>query len=57
MPDLAGDDDDTKRRAAVLLLMADEVDRLTAVVDRLGRQIPCDGLWDHGPWAGNGSAG
>jgi len=33
MPDLAGDDDDTKRRAAVLLLMADEVDRLTAVVD------------------------
>jgi len=36
--DLGSADDATKRIGAVLLLMADEIDRLSGVVDRLSRQ-------------------
>jgi hypothetical protein len=36
--DLGRVDDHTKRLGAVILLLADEVDRLAGVVDRLARQ-------------------
>lgn len=36
--DLGMADDASKRLAAVMLLLADEVDRLASVVDRLARQ-------------------
>jgi hypothetical protein len=43
--DLGGADDATKRLAAVVLLMADEVDRLAGVVDRLAREArPVTGM-------------
>jgi hypothetical protein len=38
-PSWARPDDATKRLGAVLLLLADEVDRLSGVVDRLTRQV------------------
>ncbi|MHB8506381.1 MAG: hypothetical protein ACYDEN_11805 [Acidimicrobiales bacterium] len=37
--DLGGADDATRQLAAVVLLLADEIDRLTGVVERLARQV------------------